>query len=115
MDFNFNEIFDEIEKVSADTKSVTVEVKPKFSEEAVFVPLSYQIFSLDSNKRREIVDTYLCDRERGIVPNLKAKKKADLMQKAFPNKTFFVEGEYAVVEEGKAVVKHVEIIHETKK
>lgn len=109
------DIFDEIEKVSAETKSVTVEIKPKFSEEAILVPLSYQIFSLDNNKRREIVDTYMCDREKGVVPNLKAKKKADLMQKAFPNKTFFVEGEYAVIEEGKEAVKHTEIIHETKK
>jgi hypothetical protein len=111
MEMDLNEIFDEI---SADTKSVTVEIKPKFSEEAVYIPMSYQIFSLDNNKRRDIVDTYLCDRAKGIVPNLKAKKKADLMQKAFPNKTFFVEAEYTVLDNGKEI-KHLEIIHETKK
>jgi hypothetical protein len=111
-----DDIFNEIEKVSADTKSVTVEIKPKFSEEAIYIPLAYQIFHTHNNEptgKREIVDTYLCDREKGIVPNLKAKKKADLMKNALPKKTFFVEAEYTVIDNGKTI-KHLEIIHQTK-
>jgi len=110
------DIFNEIEKVSGSTESTTVQVAPKFSEEAIYVPLSYQIFSTHDNSptgKRDIIDTYLCDRAKGVVPNLKAIKKADLMKVAIKTKTYFVEAEYNVVDNGKTV-KHKEIIHQTK-
>lgn len=110
------DLLGEIEKVSGSTEAPTVIVVPKFSEEAVYIPLNYQIFSTHDNSstgKRDIVDTYQCDRAKNIIPNLKAKKKADLMKLAFKNKTFFVEAEYSVLDKG-ITVKHLEIIHQTK-
>jgi hypothetical protein len=76
-------------KVKAEIKANEVE-----EEEHVLVPLDYLIFSTSNNEptgKREIIDTYKCDRIKGIVPSGKARMKADLMKKAFPNKRFFVE------------------------
>jgi len=110
------DIFDEIEKVSGSTEATVVTIAPKFSDEAVYIPHSYQIFSTHDNSstgKRDIVDTYMCDRAKGIVPNEKAKKKADLMKLAIKTKTYFVEAEYTVIDKG-VTVKHLEIIHQTK-
>ncbi len=78
------------------TSEVKVEIKEVKAEEEehILIPLDYQIFSTSNNEptgKREIIDTYRCDRKRGITPSGKARIKADLMKKAFPNKKFFVE------------------------
>jgi hypothetical protein len=109
------DIFGEIEKASADTTTIKVEIVApvqKFSDDAVYVPLSYQIYKL-ANGRKEVIDTYYCDRVKGIVPTGKAKKKADLMKQAFSKETFYVEAEYSLTYLGKTV-KETEVIYQTK-
>ena len=101
------DIFDEIEKASENQKpivEVTAVKASEFSEDAIYIPLSYQVYTTDNGLaegKKEIIDTYPCDRIKGIVPTGKAKKKAELMKQAFKTKTFFVLAEYEVVDGGK--------------
>lgn len=98
-----------------DKKEVSASNEVK--EDALYIPKDYQIFSTHNNEatgKREIADTYMCDRKKGIVPNLKARKKADLMKNAFPKKTFFVEATYIMIETGKAPKEVKEIYYQTK-
>lgn len=86
-------------------------------DDAVYIPKTYQIYSTHNGEatgKREIADTYVCDRKKGIVPNLKARKKADLMKNAFPTKKFFVEATYVVIEDNKAPKEVKEICYQTK-
>lgn len=102
MRYNDNEENDLLGEISdllsvetiTDVEVETPAKKVKDEIEFVLIPLDYQIFTTDNGKsdgKREIIDTYKCDRAKGIIPIGKAKMKAELMKKAFKNKTFFVE------------------------
>lgn len=41
-----------------------------------------------------IVDTFMVDRAKGIIPDEKAKNKARKMKEVFPDKTYYVVGIY---------------------
>jgi hypothetical protein len=99
MRYNDNEENDLLSEISdllssEETSEETVEIKvEKVEEDAILIPLDYRIFSTDNGLptgKREPVDVYKCDRNTGIIPIGKARKKANLMQQAFKDKTFFV-------------------------
>jgi len=103
---------------SEETPKVEMEVTAEIvEEEAVLIPLDYHIFTTsngESTGKREPVDTYKCDRLRGIVPINKAKMKADLMKNAFKNKNFFVvETSSKILPSGKVVTVE-NIVYQTK-
>ena len=107
-------IFDSVEET---TKEVVVEnTKMEIAEDEICVPLHYQIFTTNDNTptgHKEIIDTYACDRAKGIVPTARAKSKADGMKKCFPKNTYFVIGYYELISE-KGSRKSNEIIYQTK-
>ena len=106
---NEDNLLDEIgDLLTSETPKVEVEATiEKEVEEAVLIPLDYHIFTTnngDVKGKREAIDTLVCDRVRGIVPIGKARTKADLMKKAFQNKTFFVaETSSKILPNGKVV------------
>jgi len=109
--FDDNETEETTEQVE-----VTETAKMEITEDEICVPLHYQIFTTNDNTptgRKEIVDTYACDRAKGIVPTARAKGKADGMKKCYPNKTYFVMGYYELISE-KGTRKETEIIYQTK-
>lgn len=112
------DILDEaVSEANAEKVEETKETKKEEADDTIFIPLDYQVFTTKDNTPtgiKDIIATYLCDRTKGIVPNQTAKTKADLMKKAFPNKTYFVIGTYTVIRNGQAPVKESEIIHQTK-
>lgn len=61
----------------------------RVEEKIETLPQAYQVRTVKGG-REEIVDTFVVDKIRQIVPIDKAKAKARLMKKAFPNQTFFV-------------------------
>lgn len=111
--FDDNETEETIVKVEV---TETTTAKMEIEEDEICVPLHYQIFTTNDNTptgRKEIVDTYACDRAKGIVPTARAKGKADGMKKCFPKNTYFVLGFYEMVSE-KGTRKSTEIIYQTK-
>lgn len=85
-------------------------------EEVVLIPLRYHIFYTlngEPNGKREPIDTYECDRVRGITPIGKARAKADLMKKAFANRTFFVEETSSKIVPNKPTTTVKKIVHQT--
>ena len=73
--------------------SESVVLVEKFKEpkiEGIEIPEAYQVCKLDSDGKREIVDTYKVNRVLGIVPILKAKSKAETLKRIFPKNTFVV-------------------------
>lgn len=99
-------------EVKAEIKALEVEDEPY-----VLIPLDYSIFSTSDNTpngKRDIVDTYKCDRVKGIVPSGKAKIKADLMKKAFSNKKFFVEETSSKIYDNGRVKTVSKIYYQTK-
>lgn len=115
-----DDIFDILDEAVNEVNAEKIEEKPQPKKEepddTIFIPMDYQVFTTKDNKPdgiKEIIATYLCDRAKGIVPNQTAKTKADLMQKAFPNKTYFVIATYTVIRNGQKPVKESEIIHTT--
>ena len=114
-DTNDDDLFgDEIET----TEKVVVAENPKMeiADDEICVPLHYQIFTTNDNTptgHKEIVDTYACDRAKGIVPTARAKGKTDGMKKCFPKNTYFVMGYYELISE-KGSRKETEIIYQTK-
>lgn len=70
-----------------------LKIEEVVEEESVLIPLDYQIFTTHNGLatgKKEIVDTYKCDRIKGIIPINKSITKAKLMKQAFKNKEFFV-------------------------
>jgi hypothetical protein len=63
-----------------------VEVK----EVTIDIPEALQVCKMDSNNRREIVDTYKCNKQHGIIPISKAKSKAECLKRIFPKNTYVV-------------------------
>lgn len=119
MDFDFDNLLDDLEEIAkpaiVNNKAETnVEIE---EEKCIFVPLDYRIFSTHNNEptgQIEPIDTYNCDRTKGIVPIGKARIKADLMKKAFKTKVFFVEETSSKISEnGKAKTVH-KIVYQTK-
>ena len=109
-------LFDDNETEETTQVEVTETTKMEIAEEEICVPLHYQIFTTNDNTptgRKEIVDTYACDRAKGIVPTARAKGKADGMKKCFPKNTYFVMGYYELISE-KGTRKSEEIIYQTK-
>lgn len=99
-------------EIKAETKALQEE-----EEEHTIVPLDYQIYSTSNNQptgKKDIVDTYKCDRTKGIIPSGKARMKADLMKKAFPNKTFFVDETVSKIYESGRVKTVSKIYYQTK-
>lgn len=96
-DFENDDLLSEVsDLLDTEIKSTTNTVKVEADvedENAILVPSAYQVISTVNNLptgKKEVVDTYYCDRVKGIVPIGKARVKADLMRKAFKNKTYFV-------------------------
>jgi len=109
-------LFDDNETEETTEVEVTEIAKMEIADEEICVPLHYQIFTTNDNTptgRKEIVDTYACDRAKGIVPTARAKGKADGMKKCFPKNTYFVIGFYEIISE-KGTRKETEIIYQTK-
>ena len=104
MSNNIDDIFESIDQLlpeSAETKTETIEVV-EAEERHILVPLDFKVYSGDPKGRKEIVDTYKCDRVKGIIPVGKAKIKADRMKMTFKNKNFFViETASKITESGK--------------
>lgn len=115
-----NNFLSELEELLETTPEVQAEIKAlekEAEEEHILIPLDYQIFSTSNNEptgKREIIDTYRCDRKRGITPSGKARIKADLMKKAFPNKKFFVEETSSKIYNGGRVQTVSKIYYQTK-
>ena len=108
-----SEVAPEVQK-ELEAKIEEVEV---VEEEHILIPLDYQIFSTHNNEptgKREIIDTYRCDRVRGITPSGKVRIKADLMKKAFANKKFFVEETSSKIYENGRVKTISRIYYQTK-
>jgi len=119
------DIFNIIEEtVKEENQSVVVldTTKPNSidneSEDTIIIPLAYQIITTKDNqptgKKDTIVDTYLCDRAKGIVPKEKAQKKADMMKKVFQKNTYFVLASYSVIRPNQKAFTKDEIIYQTK-
>lgn len=111
--FDDNEMEETAEIVEV-TKTATAKIE--IADDEICVPLHYQIFSTNDNTptgRKDIVDTYVCDRAKGVVPTNRAKGKADGMKKCFPKNTYFVMGYYQITGE-KGTRKENEIIYQTK-
>jgi hypothetical protein len=111
-------LFDDENEMEETTEKVEVTeiVKMTILDNEICVPLHYQIFSTSDNTptgHKEIIDTYACDRAKGIVPTARAKGKADGMKKCYPTKTYFVIGFYELISE-RGSRKETEIIYQTK-
>ena len=113
-----NEDFDLMGELDNILTGTTTEAKVEVvEEEHILIPLDYQIFSTHNNEpngKREIIDTYRCDRVRGIIPTGKARIKADLMKKAFATKKFFVEETSSKIFESGRVITVSKIYYQTK-
>jgi hypothetical protein len=98
MENETNDLLDNLDDLLAsENLSILCELKvekvEEVEEESVLIPLDYQIFTTNNGLatgKKEIIDTYKCDRVKGIVPIGKAITKAKLMKQAFKNKEFFV-------------------------
>lgn len=118
MDFDFDNLLDGLDEVGAPiiVNKIVETIVEVEEEKCIFVPLDYRIFSTHNNEpngQREPIDTYKCDRVKGIVPIGKARIKADLMKKAFKNKKFFVEETSSKISEsGKTKTVH-QIVYQT--
>lgn len=96
-DFENDDLLSEVSdlldtEIKPTNNTTKVEIEEE-DENAILVPSAYQVISTVNNLptgKKEVVDTYYCDRVKGIVPIGKARIKADLMHKAFKNKTYFV-------------------------
>jgi hypothetical protein len=115
---NNNDLFDLFDAI--ETSSIEKESSPllNIADDEICIPLHYQIFSTSNNTskgHKEVVDTYACDRKKGIVPTMRAKGKADGMKQVYPNKVFFVMGYYEIIyANSKGTKKFTEIIYHTK-
>lgn len=112
-----NEVSDLLDtEIKPTNNTVKVEVETE-DENAILVPNAYQVISTTNNQptgKKEVVDTYYCDRTKGIVPIGKARIKADLMHKAFKNKTYFViEFSSKILSDGKVKTSE-KIVYTTK-
>lgn len=121
-DNNEDDILNEMDTLLSSDIAVEAKINtPKvelIEDDAILVPLDYQIFAVSNGDvntgKRELIDTYKCDRVRGITPSGKARIKADLMKKAFSAKKFFVvENSSKILPNGKTVVVE-KIIYQTK-
>jgi hypothetical protein len=104
-------------EIAIEAKTETKVEVAEEEEEAILIPLDYHIFSTSNNEptgKKEPVDTYYCDKVRGIVPIGKAKIKANLLKQAFKNKTYFVEETATKVFESGKVVTVKTIVYKTK-
>jgi hypothetical protein len=90
-----NSIFAEINKEEAEKEKQLQDVPTE-------LPEAFQV--LTTNKlhngsiHEEIVDTFMVDKVKGIIPIEKAKSKAKKMKQVFPDKTYFVVGIYKRIE-----------------
>ncbi len=86
-------------------------------EEGIVIPLDYQVFTTNNGEvtgKRELIDTLMCDRKKGIVPIGKARMKADRLKEAFKNKVYFVvENSSKILANGKVITVE-KIVYKTK-
>ena len=115
-----DDIFGDLDSLNLDVicdLNITKSIEVVEEENFILVPLDYKIFSTHNNEvsgQREPIDTYKCDRIKGIVPIGKARQKANLMKQAFKNKVFFVEESSSkILESGKVRTVH-QIVYQTK-
>ena len=122
-DENENDLLGDISdllSVSTTTETTEVEIEVVAEvekEECVLIPLSYHIFTTHNGElkgKKEPIDTYKCDRVNGIIPIGKARIKADLMKKAFQNKTFFVAETSSKILPNGRVITVENIVYQTK-
>lgn len=89
----FNEINNEAEKKA---QSQTAEL-PNELPEAFQVLTTEKLAGMNGGRggvHEVIVDTFMVDRAKGIIPDEKAKNKARKMKEVFPDKTYYVVGIY---------------------
>ncbi len=120
-DFENDDLLSEVSdlldtEVKPEVKTSTVVIEDE-DNDTILVPTAYQVISTVNNLptgKKEVVDTYYCDRVKGIVPIGKARIKADLMRKAFKNKTYFViEFSTKILSDGKVKTSE-KIVYTTK-
>jgi len=82
----FDFINEEAEKKEIETAEVPTEL-----------PDAFQVMTTEkvgNSVHERIVDTFMVDRAKGIIPDEKAKNKAKAMKRVFPDNTYYVVGIY---------------------
>lgn len=81
------------DKINEEAEKKENEVQQNITE----FPEAYQVMTTEKSTsqngtivREVIVDTFVVDKKKGIVPVGKAKIKAQKMKEAFPDKSFYV-------------------------
>ena len=67
----------------------TTPKQEKVSIKSIEIPVSFQVRKV-SNGKDELIETFMVDKVRGIIPIEKAKRKAQLMKSAFPKDSIYV-------------------------
>jgi hypothetical protein len=82
------------EEINAEEEKKEVEKQDAIAE----LPEAYQVLTTEQTRglngktqiREVIIDTFMVDKARGIVPSEKAKIKARKMKEVYPDKSFYV-------------------------
>jgi len=82
-------------------EEVEKQEQAKVTEVTNELPEAFQVLTTEkvgNGVHERIVDTFMVDRAKGIIPDEKAKKKAQAMKRVFPDKTYYVVGIYKRIE-----------------